>query len=86
MDAIKVTAIKKGFDGTPVLKGVDFTLKQGEVHALVGQNGAGKSTLVKLINGFHQRDGGEVCLFGEPVTFTSPKQAQEKGIAWCIKI
>jgi ribose transport system ATP-binding protein len=60
---------------------VNFRLKQGEVHALVGQNGAGKSTLVKLINGFHQRDGGEIELFGQPVRFTSPKQAQEFGIA-----
>ncbi|MDS1841511.1 sugar ABC transporter ATP-binding protein [Vibrio vulnificus] len=80
-NAIEARGLKKGFDGTPVLKGVDFTLKQGEVHALVGQNGAGKSTLVKLINGFHARDGGEIRLFGKAVTFSSPKAAQAAGIA-----
>ncbi|EKA7354745.1 sugar ABC transporter ATP-binding protein [Vibrio vulnificus] len=80
-NAIEARGLKKGFDGTPVLKGVDFTLKQGEVHALVGQNGAGKSTLVKLINGFHARDGGEIRLFGKEVTFSSPKAAQAAGIA-----
>ncbi|WP_233267662.1 sugar ABC transporter ATP-binding protein [Vibrio metoecus] len=80
-NAIEARGVKKGFDGTPVLKGVDFTLKQGEVHALVGQNGAGKSTLVKLINGFHARDGGEIRLFGQAVTFSSPKAAQAAGIA-----
>lgn len=80
-NAIEARGLKKGFDGTPVLKGVDFTLKQGEVHALVGQNGAGKSTLVKLINGFHARDGGEIRLFGKAITFSSPKAAQAAGIA-----
>lgn len=80
-NAIEARGVKKGFDGTPVLKGVDFTLKQGEVHALVGQNGAGKSTLVKLINGFHARDGGEIRLFGQAVIFSSPKAAQAAGIA-----
>lgn len=80
-NAIEARGVKKGFDGTPVLKGVDFTLKQGEVHALVGQNGAGKSTLVKLINGFHARDDGEIRLFGQAVTFSSPKAAQAAGIA-----
>ncbi|MFD2178020.1 sugar ABC transporter ATP-binding protein [Veronia pacifica] len=79
--AIKASAIKKSFDGTPVLKDVTFTLKTGEVHALLGQNGAGKSTLVKVLNGFHSRDGGTVAVFGEKVEFSSPKMAQEKGIA-----
>ncbi|GHZ55252.1 heme ABC exporter, ATP-binding protein CcmA [Vibrio cholerae] len=85
-NAIEARGVKKGFDGTPVLKGVDFTLKQGEVHALVGQNGAGKSTLVKLINGFHARDGGEIRLFGQAVTFSSPKAAQAAGLQWSIRI
>ncbi|MEI8594160.1 sugar ABC transporter ATP-binding protein [Photobacterium sp. Hal280] len=81
VNAIEARRLKKGFDGNPVLKEVNFTLKTGEVHALVGQNGAGKSTLVKLINGFHQRDGGEIRLFGEQSHFATPKEAQAKGIA-----
>ena len=79
--AIEASGIKKGFDGIPVLKDVSFRLKRGEVHAIVGQNGAGKSTLVKLLNGFHGRDGGEVLLFGKPCSFTTPKEAQAEGIA-----
>lgn len=79
--AIEARKIKKGFDGNPVLKDVNFTLKAGEVHALVGQNGAGKSTLVKLINGYHQRDGGEIKVFGKASQFSSPKQAQMEGIS-----
>ncbi|WP_413479655.1 sugar ABC transporter ATP-binding protein [Vibrio hibernica] len=79
--AIEVRKIKKGFDGNPVLKDVSFTLKVGEVHALVGQNGAGKSTLVKLINGFYQRDDGEIKVFGKASQFSSPKQAQLEGIS-----
>ncbi|MGY2436950.1 ATP-binding cassette domain-containing protein, partial [Escherichia coli] len=79
--AIEASGIKKGFDGIPVLKDVSFRLKRGEVHAIVGQNGAGKSTLVKLLNGFHGRDGGEVLLFGKPCRFASPKEAQAEGIA-----
>ncbi|OEF25732.1 sugar ABC transporter ATP-binding protein [Vibrio rumoiensis] len=79
--AIEVRKIKKGFDGNPVLKDVNFTLKAGEVHALVGQNGAGKSTLVKLINGYHQRDGGDIKVFGKASRFASPKQAQLEGIS-----
>lgn len=79
--AIEARKIKKGFDGNPVLKDVNFTLKTGEVHALVGQNGAGKSTLVKLINGYHQRDGGEIKVFGKASQFSSPKQAQLEGIS-----
>lgn len=81
VNAIEARRLKKGFDGNPVLKDVNFTLKAGEVHALVGQNGAGKSTLVKLINGFHQRDGGEIRFFGEECHFATPKEAQAKGIA-----
>ncbi|RXJ70623.1 sugar ABC transporter ATP-binding protein [Veronia nyctiphanis] len=79
--AIEASDIKKSFDGTQVLKGVNFTLKKGEVHALLGQNGAGKSTLVKVLNGFHSRDSGNVSMFGEEVEFTTPKSAQRKGIA-----
>ncbi|SMC16275.1 ribose transport system ATP-binding protein [Andreprevotia lacus DSM 23236] len=79
--AIKATGLKKQFDGTPVLKGVDFELAAGEVHAIVGQNGAGKSTLMKIINGLYQPDEGRIELFGQPVHFATPRDAREGGIA-----
>ncbi|WP_035057496.1 sugar ABC transporter ATP-binding protein [Andreprevotia chitinilytica] len=79
--AIKVSGLKKQFDGIPVLKGVDFELAPGEVHAVVGQNGAGKSTLMKIINGLYQPDEGEIELFDEPVRLASPRDARAAGIA-----
>ncbi|STR44922.1 sugar ABC transporter ATP-binding protein [Iodobacter fluviatilis] len=78
--AIQARGLTKAFDGNAVLKGIDFTLRQGEVHAIVGQNGAGKSTLMKLLNGYYQRDAGELSLFGQPVDFQSPRDAREAGI------
>ncbi len=79
--AIKAQNLHKSFDENQVLKGVDFFLKQGEAHALVGVNGAGKSTLMKILNGYHHRDMGRVSVFGQEVEFTSPLQAQQAGIA-----
>jgi ribose transport system ATP-binding protein len=78
--AIQARGLTKSFDGNAVLKGVDFTLRQGEVHAIVGQNGAGKSTLMKLLNGYYQRDAGELTLFAKPVDFQSPRDARDAGI------
>ncbi len=63
------------------LDGVDFDLRSGEVHALVGENGAGKSTLVKVISGVHQPDAGEIRFQGQRVTFSNPLVAQQHGIA-----
>ncbi|MGL4603541.1 MAG: sugar ABC transporter ATP-binding protein [Iodobacter sp.] len=79
-EAIKSRGLTKQFDGNAVLKGVDFTLLQGEVHAIVGQNGAGKSTLMKLLNGFYQRDAGSLEVFGQAVDFQSPRDARDAGI------
>ena len=79
-EAIKSRGLTKLFDGNAVLKGVDFTLLQGEVHAIVGQNGAGKSTLMKLLNGFYQRDAGSLEVFGQAVDFQSPRDARDAGI------
>lgn len=72
--------ISKDFSGVVVLEDVNFTLKQGEVHALVGANGAGKSTLMKIINGIWVRYSGEMFLNGEKVKFKNPIDAEKQGI------
>ncbi|MGX4670546.1 sugar ABC transporter ATP-binding protein [Cerasibacillus sp. JNUCC 74] len=73
--------ISKSFSGNQVLRQVDFRIKRGEIHALMGENGAGKSTLVKILTGIYQKDEGEIFLEGEKITFTNPKEAEEKGIS-----
>lgn len=59
--------ISKSFSGVQVLFSVDFELRQGEIHALMGENGAGKSTLVKILSGFEQTTSGEILLDGKSV-------------------
>src|SRR5215213_9946466 len=59
---------------------VDFSVKQGEIHALVGENGAGKSTLMKILYGLEQPTSGEILLRGEPVRLPSPQVAIDRGI------
>lgn len=73
--------IDKGFSGVSVLKGVDLTLRAGRVHALAGENGAGKSTLMKILSGVYRYDAGTLLLRGEPVVFTTPRQAMDSRIA-----
>jgi ribose transport system ATP-binding protein len=72
--------IVKRFAGATALDGVDFSLRRGEVHALVGENGAGKSTLVKIMTGAYRRDGGRVLLDGRPTDFHTPADAQDAGV------
>lgn len=78
---LELQGIKKSFPGVLALDGVDFNLRPGEVHALVGENGAGKSTLIKVVSGVHQPDAGEIRLQGLPVTFPNPLVAQQHGVA-----
>ncbi|MCX5515596.1 D-xylose ABC transporter ATP-binding protein [Kaistia algarum] len=79
---IRLTGVSKTFSGIKVLKDVDFDVRAGEVHALLGENGAGKSTLIKIISGFHRPDeGGAMTVKGQPVHFASPRDARDAGIA-----
>jgi rhamnose transport system ATP-binding protein len=73
--------ISKSFPGIRALEEVDFPLRPGEVHALVGENGAGKSTLVKILTGIYRPDSGELLLEGRHTDFRSPVAAQAAGIA-----
>src|SRR5699024_1926968 len=67
--------------GVKALNGVDFKIKRGSVHALVGENGAGKSTLMKILSGVYQPTNGEVHLDGKKVEFKTPKEAQLLGVS-----
>ncbi len=78
---VTMTGISKSFVGVKVLKGVDFDVRPGEVHALLGENGAGKSTLIKILSGLYQPDGGVVAIDGKEVRFASTRDATAAGIA-----
>jgi rhamnose transport system ATP-binding protein len=73
--------VSRYFPGIKALDEVDFKVRPGEVHALVGENGAGKSTLVKILTGIYRPDAGEVLLDGRRVDFRTPVAAQAAGIA-----
>ncbi|HVK22368.1 MAG TPA: ATP-binding cassette domain-containing protein [Actinokineospora sp.] len=77
---LEVRKLNKSFGPVHVLHDVDFTVRAGEVTALVGDNGAGKSTLVKCVAGIHPMDSGEVAFAGEPVTVHGPRDAARLGI------
>ncbi|AQZ50943.1 sugar ABC transporter ATP-binding protein [Martelella mediterranea] len=77
---LKIANVSKSFGAIQALKGVDFELRRGEIHALAGENGAGKSTLMNVIDGILQPDSGEIILGGEAVRISSPAVAQELGI------
>jgi ribose transport system ATP-binding protein len=76
-----MTGITKSFSGTRVLDGVDFELRRGETHALLGGNGAGKSTLMKILQGVYSLDSGTIEIDGEPVQLHRPQDARRHGIA-----
>ncbi|MBV8100427.1 MAG: sugar ABC transporter ATP-binding protein, partial [Verrucomicrobia bacterium] len=73
--------ISKSFGLTQVLRDVDFQLRPGEVHALMGENGAGKSTLMKIAAGLIEDFEGQILVEGQPVYLTSPRDATRAGIA-----
>ncbi len=80
---LELRGISKFFPGVKALQNVDFTLRAGEVHALMGENGAGKSTLIKCLTGVYPKDEGEIYMAGhdKAVTIRSPQDAQNIGIS-----
>ena len=78
---LELKGITKIFPGVKALNNVQFQLKPGECHALMGENGAGKSTFIKVITGVHKAEEGEMYLYGNKVDFKGPRDAQEAGIA-----
>ena len=80
MPALEARGIVKTFPGIVANDHVDFDLRRGEIHALLGENGAGKSTLVNILAGLYLPDAGEVRLDGQPVAFDSPKDAIAAGL------
>ena len=78
---LQMRHIDKVFPGVKALNGVDFTLRKGEIHALMGENGAGKSTLIKVLTGVYRMDGGEITVEGKNISIHSPQDAQNNGIS-----
>ena len=79
---IEMKGINKSFGSNQVLKDAGFLLKDGEVHALMGENGAGKSTLMKILTGVYTRDSGTVLVDGKEVLYKSPQEAEKAGIVF----
>ena len=77
---LEAIGVQKSYGGVRALKGVSLAIREGEVHALVGENGAGKSTLIKILTGAVQADGGEIKLRGERIENNSPAKARTLGI------
>jgi monosaccharide-transporting ATPase len=78
---LTMSGISKTFPGVNALEDVDFSLKRGEIHALIGENGAGKSTLIKVLTGVEHPDAGSIELDGKLVQVRSPQHSQELGIS-----
>ena len=77
----RLEAITKSFGGVHALRGVDFDIRAGEVHALLGENGAGKSTLMRVLNGEFPPTSGQVRIGGQPVSLKDPHAARAKSVS-----
>ena len=77
---LRMEGISKSFPGVKALQNVDFVLRKGEIHALMGENGAGKSTLIKVLTGVYEKDAGQIILDGRNVVCRSPQEALSMGI------
>jgi ribose transport system ATP-binding protein len=78
---VEVSDLRKTYGTVQALRGVNFELAPGEVHALLGENGAGKSTLIRILAGVESADGGTLKLFGEEKSFRSPAESRAAGLA-----
>ena len=78
---LAMRGIVKRFGGVQALRGVDFDLHPGEIHALLGENGAGKSTLMNILAGVIEPDAGDMRIDGRPARFADPRAAQAAGVA-----
>lgn len=79
---VNMTGMTKSFGNNSVLRGVDFDIRPGEVHALMGENGAGKSTLMNILTGLHKADDGKILINNEEQLFANPKEAEEYGLSF----
>jgi simple sugar transport system ATP-binding protein/ribose transport system ATP-binding protein len=77
----QLRGVSKDFRGVHAIQEIDFEVRPGEIHAILGENGAGKSTLMKVLAGVYQPSSGEMLLDGKPVTLASPSDALQRGIA-----
>lgn len=77
---VRISGLRKSFDAVHALQGVDLSITQAEVTALLGDNGAGKSTLVRCLTGVHPQDAGDIRFRGEPIRLGSPDDARALGI------
>ena len=80
---LTMRGICKSFPGTRALHNVDFTLRKGEIHALMGENGAGKSTLIKVLTGVYEKDSGSITVDGSDAHIRSPQDAQD--YVWAVQ-
>lgn len=77
---LEVKGVGKEFNGVWVLKDIDFQLRWGEIHSIIGENGAGKSTFIKILSGVYHQSAGEMLFDGKPVSFANVKQSEDVGI------